>query len=71
MGASSFFAAEQRVRFGPMMEPKDYYALGRRDAYAEVLAEHYGRKIHLREMALEYEKMTGDKHFSHNFHVGK
>lgn len=54
-----------------MMEPKDYYALGRRDAYAEVLAEHYGRKIHLREMALEYEKMTGDKHFSHNFHVGK
>lgn len=53
------------------MEENDFYALGKRDGFAEVLVESYGNKVKLPWLAELYEKMTGEKHFSHQFHLEK
>lgn len=49
-------------------DKRAYYWLGKRDGYAEVLAETY-KKVRLPKIAKDYEKLAGEKHFSHQYHT--
>ena len=44
-------------------------ALGKRDAYAEVLAESMSNGVRITCLAVFYRELTGEKHFSHAFHT--
>lgn len=48
-----------------------YHYMGKRDGYAEILAWAKSKKIRLKDIALAYEKAFKERHFSHDWHVGK
>jgi hypothetical protein len=51
-----------------MLDDKLFYWLGYRDALAGVLAETKD-KIKLPDLAIQYEKLAKEKHFSHQWHT--
>lgn len=53
-----------------MMERNIYYYLGKRDAYAEFLAETY-KTVKLPKIARLYKQIYGEEHFSHKWHVAQ
>ena len=53
-----------------MNEVEEAYRRGKRDGVAEVLEELRSMGIRFREAVIEYERDFGEKHVTHNFHVG-